>query len=106
LALAAGLPGSYLVRKAVWSGRIRPSSTTLASRLRSKWRLKLATLRRYGSPPGRSAVESAFAMFSAITRIRPDCAFRPEAATESVFRKSMIRYLLPAAMRSICRLFW
>src|SRR5215207_870834 len=93
---AAGWPGSKRVRKAVRSMATRPISTTFASRSRSKWRWKLGTLRRYGSAPGLSAVESALAMFSAMTRMRPDWALRPEAATEIVLRKSMSQ-LSPAA---------
>ena len=57
------------------------------------------------SAPGFSAVESALAMFSAITRMRPDWTLRPDAATEIVLRKSMAYFPRPTAVRSICRLF-
>src|SRR4029077_9689257 len=79
-ASAAGLPGSCLMRNAVRSGRILPSVTTFASSVRSSAEEKVGTLRRYGSPPALDAVESALAMFSEITRIRPACARRPEVA--------------------------
>src|SRR5215217_6930965 len=45
------------------------------------------------------------AMFSAITRMRPDWTLRPDAATEIVLRKSMAYFPRPTAVRSICRLF-
>src|SRR4029077_20886668 len=79
-ASAAGLPGSCLMRNAVRSGRILPSVTTFASSVRSSAEEKVGTLRRYGSPPALCAVESALAMFSEITRIRPACARRPDVA--------------------------
>src|SRR6266436_7227843 len=80
LASAAGLLGSYLTRKLDWSGLILPSVTTLASSVRSSSEENVGTLRRYGSPPALDAVESALAIFSEITRIRPACARRPEVA--------------------------
>src|SRR3954452_17104525 len=79
-ASAAGLLGSYLTRNEDWSGRTLPSVTTLASSVRSSAEEKVGTLRRYGSPPAACAVESALAMFSESTRIRPACARRPEVA--------------------------
>src|SRR5438477_5942100 len=79
-ASAAGLLGSYLTRKAEVSGLTRPSATTLASSARSSVEEKVGTLRRYGSPPATGAVDSALAMFSEITRIRPAWARRPEVA--------------------------
>src|SRR6267154_1701262 len=80
LASAAGLLGSYLTRNAEASGLTLPSATTLASRVRSSSEENVGTLRRYGSPPAVDAVESALAIFSEITRIRPACARRSEAA--------------------------
>src|SRR5215471_8005356 len=50
-----------------------------------------------GSAPGRCGVESAFAMFSEMIRIRPACARKPEAATACVFTK--IHRCLPAALK-------
>src|SRR3954454_21210845 len=79
-ASAAGLPGSCLTRNADGSGRTLPSATTLASSVRSSWAENVGTLRRYGSPPAFCAVESALAMFSEITLIRPACARRPDVA--------------------------
>ena len=46
VASAAGLFGSYLVRKLDWSGLIRPSVTTCASSVRSSAEEKVGTLRR------------------------------------------------------------
>src|SRR4051812_39615615 len=85
---AAGLLGSYLTRKAELSGLMRPRDTTLASRVRSSVEEKVGTLRRYGSPPGVCAVESALAMFSEITRMRPAWARRPEVAIPIDLAKS------------------
>src|SRR3977135_1029224 len=79
-ASAAGLLGSYLTRNADWSVRTLPSATTVASSVRSRVEEKVGTVRRYGLPPGVCAVESALAIFSEITRIRPACARRPEVA--------------------------
>src|SRR5215468_10655103 len=61
----------------------------LASSARSISERKVGILRRYGSPPGRCAVESALAMFSEITRMRPVCARRPDAAIAIDLRKSI-----------------
>src|SRR6476660_4515990 len=80
LASAAGLPGSCLIRNADWSGRTFPSDTVFASSVRSSAEENVGTLRRYGSPPAVWAVDSALAIFSEITRIRPACARRPEVA--------------------------
>src|SRR6185369_11598313 len=80
LASAAGLPGSFLTRKSDRSVRTLPSVTVRASSERSSAEEKVGILRRYGSPPAVDAVESALAMFSEITRIRPACARRPEVA--------------------------
>src|SRR5215467_12813136 len=49
--------------------------------------------RRNGSPSGRGAVESALAMFSERTRMRPDWARKPEAAIAIVFKKSIVAHL-------------
>jgi hypothetical protein len=57
--------------------------------------VKVGILRRNGSAPGVDAVESALAMFSAITRIRPAWARSPEAAIAIDFRKSMLAMCLP-----------
>src|SRR5882757_7851378 len=80
LASAAGLPGSCLIRNADWSGRTFPSDTVFASSVRSSSEENVGTLRRYGSPPAVAAVESALAIFSEITRIRPAWARSPEVA--------------------------
>jgi hypothetical protein len=79
-ASAAGLLGSCLMRNADWSARTLPSVTTRASSDRSSADENVGTLRRYGSPAAVGAVESALAMFSEITRIRPACARRPDVA--------------------------
>src|SRR6185295_6444196 len=79
-ASADGLPGSYLTRNGEASVLTLPRVTTLASSVRSSAEEKVGTLRRYGSPPAVGAVESAFAIFSEITRIRPACARSPEVA--------------------------
>src|SRR5204863_7014812 len=79
-ASAAGLPGSCLTRNAEPSGRILPSATTFASSMRSSAEENVGTFRRYGSPPAVDAVESALAMFSEITLIRPACARSPDVA--------------------------
>src|SRR6186713_492796 len=92
-ASAAGWPGWCLDRKSVGSVRSRPMVTTRASSVRSISLWKVGILRRYGSAPGDFAVESALAMFSAITRMRPACARNPEAAIESDLRKSMPQLL-------------
>ncbi len=52
--------------------------------------MKVTIRRRYGSPPGVSATESALAMFSVMMRMRPICARKPEAAMVSDFMKSMV----------------
>src|SRR6266481_5658545 len=77
---AAGLEGSCLTRNAELSGLTLPSATTLASSVRSSSEVNVGTLRRYGSPPAVGAVESALAIFSEITRIRPAWARSPEVA--------------------------
>src|SRR4029453_16120505 len=82
-ASAAGLLGSCLTRNADWSGLTLPSVTTRASSERSSADENVGTLRRYGSPPAVGAVESALAMFSEITRMRPPCARRPDVDTLS-----------------------
>src|SRR3954471_2308436 len=87
-ASAAGLPGSFLTRNADWSLRTRPIVMVLASSERSSAEVKLGTLRRYGSPPAVSAVESALAMFSEIRRMRPACARRPDVAMPIDLAKS------------------
>src|SRR6478609_5503646 len=89
LASAAGLPGSCLIRNADWSGRTFPSDTVFASSVRSSAEENVGTLRRYGSPPAVCAVDSALAMFSEITRIRPACARRPEVAMLIDLAKSL-----------------
>src|SRR5882757_2565696 len=100
LASAAGLPGSCLIRNADWSGRTFPSDTVFASSVRSSSEENVGTLRRYGSPPAVDAVESALAIFSEITRIRPACARRPEVAMPIERAKS----LLSSAMCGFLRL--
>src|SRR4051794_12404379 len=47
------------------------------------------TLRRYGRSFGVSPVESAFAMFSAITLMRAPCTFMPAAAAFRLSRRSI-----------------
>src|SRR5438132_2416786 len=101
-ASAAGLPGSFLTRNAVWSVRTRPSDTVLASSERSSAEVKVGILRRYGSPPDVCAVESALAMFSEIRRMRPACARRPDVAMLIDLAKSLpsldiVRSLYPRA---------
>src|SRR5258708_764031 len=96
-ASAAGLLGSYLVRNADWSGRTLPSVTTLASSVRSRAEEKVGTLRREGSPGGGAAVESAVAMVSGITRMRPGRAGRPQIAmlierAKSLPSSAMVRF--------------
>src|SRR5689334_4568362 len=81
---------------------MRPSDTVLASSERSSAEVKLGILRRYGSPPAVSAVESALAMFSEITRMRPACARRPEVAmlidlAKSPVSLAMVSSLYPLA---------
>src|SRR3954463_13798210 len=61
-----------------------------ASSERSSSERKVGILRRNGSVPGRCAVESALAMFSEMTRMRPAWARRPEAAIAIDFRKSIV----------------
>ncbi len=61
-----------------------------ASSARSTSERKVGIRRRNGSEPGCEAVESALAMFSEITRMRPAWARRPEAAIAIDFRKSMV----------------
>src|ERR1700733_9258703 len=80
VASADGLLGSYLTRNAEVSVLILPKVTTLASSVRSSAEEKVGTLRRYGSPPAAGAVESALAMFSESTRIRPARARSPDVA--------------------------
>src|ERR1700710_1313720 len=80
VASADGLLGSYLTRNADVSVLTLPKVTTFASSVRSSAEEKVGTLRRYGSPPAVGAVESAFAIFSEITRIRPACARSPDVA--------------------------
>src|SRR5437763_17045244 len=75
-ASAAGLLGSCLTRNADWSVLILPSVTTLASSVRSSADENVGTLRLYGLPPAIGEVESALAVFSEITRMRPACALR------------------------------
>ncbi len=76
---AAGWPGWYSSLKSVRSGATRviftpsPPATRVGS--------KIGDWRRYGSPSAVLAVESALAMFSAITRIRACCARSADAAT-------------------------
>jgi hypothetical protein len=46
-------------------------------------------------------VDSALAMFSEMTRMRPDWAFKPDAAIAIDFKKSMIfPQRLPSAVRN------
>src|SRR4249920_2511565 len=102
-ASAAGLPGSFLTRNADWSLRTRPIVMVLASSERSSAEVKLGTLRRYGSPPAVSAVESALAIFSEITRMRPACARRPDVAmlierAKSLPSSAMIRLPYASAL--------
>src|SRR3954453_4538541 len=85
---AAGLLGSCLTRKAEVSVLTLPSVTTLAPSVRSSAVEKVGTLRRYGSPPAGGEVESAFAIFSEITHIRPACARKPEVAMLMERKKS------------------
>src|SRR3954463_14002234 len=97
-ASAAGLLGSCLMRNADWSVLILPSVTTLASSVRSSADENVGTLRLYGLPPAVGEVESALAIFSEITRIRPACARRPEVAmlierAKSLPSSAMIRSL-------------
>src|ERR1700738_535205 len=80
-ASAAGLFGSCLTRNADVSGRTLPRVTTFASSVRWNWEEMAGILRRWGAPPAVTAVESALAIFSEITRIRPACARRPDVAT-------------------------
>src|SRR4051812_30406000 len=96
-ASAAGLPGSCLTRNADGSGRTLPSATTLASSVRSSWAENVGTLRRYGSPPAFCAVESALAMFSEITRIRPACARRPDVAMPIERAKSPVSFAMTSS---------
>src|SRR5260370_5880946 len=77
---AAGLAGSYFMRNADRSGATLPSATILASSVRSSAEEKVGILRRYGSAPDVVPVESALAMFSEITLIRPACARSPDVA--------------------------
>src|SRR4029077_20476852 len=93
LASAAGLPGSCLTVKSELSGSTRPSLTTWASSERSSSEVKCTTCRRYGSPPLLCAVESALAVFSEMTSLRPIWACRPDAAMASDLRKSMMHPL-------------
>src|SRR4051812_28534440 len=107
LASAAGLPGSFLTRKSDRSVRTLPSVTVRASSERSSAEENVGTLRRYGSPPAAGAVESALAIFSEITRIRPACARRPEVAMLIDLAKSpasfaMLAYPSGASALSDC----
>src|SRR5712691_5625804 len=102
LASAAGWPGSCLTRKADGSVRTGPSATMRASSARSISERKVAILRRKGSAPGPGAVESALAMFSEITRMRPAWARSPEAAMAIERKKSMAPLPpLPAPLRAL-----
>src|SRR5882724_373277 len=92
LASALGWPGSYFTRNCDESVLILPSATTRASSARSKAERKVGMRRRNGSPSGRCAVESALAIFSEITRMRPAWARSPEVAIAIDFRKSMLLY--------------
>src|SRR5262245_2834315 len=93
LASAEGWPGSYFTRNCELSVLILPSATTRAPSARSMAERKVGIRRRNGSASARCAVESALAMFSERTRMRPDWARRPEAATAIVFRKSIVPHL-------------
>src|SRR5215831_8787248 len=93
LASAEGWPGSYFTRNCEESVLILPSATTRASSARSKLVRNVGMRRRNGSAPGLGAVESALAMFSERTRIRPDWARNPEAAIAIVFKKSIVAHL-------------
>src|SRR5215467_5662159 len=93
LASAEGWPGSYFTRNCEESVLIVPSATTRASSARSKLVLNVGMRRRNGSASGRGAVESALAMFSERTRMRPDWARKPEAAIAIVFKKSIVLHL-------------
>src|SRR6476619_6766731 len=103
LASAAGLPGSCLIRNADWSGRTFPSDTVFASSVRSSAEENVGTLRRYGSPPAVCAVDSALAMFSEITRIRPACARRPEVAMPIERAKSPVSCAMTSSPQVVVR---
>src|SRR5436309_7946330 len=93
LASADGWPGSYFTRNCELSVLILPSATIRAPSARSKAEPNVGIRRRYGSASARCAVESAFAIFSERTRMRPDWARRPEAAIAIDFRKSIVPHL-------------
>jgi hypothetical protein len=86
---ATGLSGSCLTRKSELSVATRPSPTTCALSSRSSSERKVTMRRRYGSPPGAVAVESALAMFSEMMRMRPACARIPVAAIAIDLMKSI-----------------
>src|SRR5262249_61285687 len=97
LASADGWPGSYFTRNCELSVLILPSATTRAPSARSKAEPNVGIRRRYGSASARCAVESALAMFSERTRMRPDWARSPEAAIAIDFRKSIVPHLSVSA---------
>jgi hypothetical protein len=66
-----------------------PSLTTWASSERSSSERNVTILRRYGSPQLAGDVESALAMFCAMTSLRPICACRQEAAMAGDLKRSM-----------------
>src|SRR5882724_5023194 len=78
------------MRNADRSGATLPSATILASSVRSSAEEKVGILRRYGSAPDVVPVESALAMFSEITLIRPACARSPDVAIPIERPKSLV----------------
>src|ERR1700730_6130169 len=80
----------FLTWKSDESFFTEPSFTTRAPSALSISDWKVAILRRYGSPPDCEGVESALAMFSEMTCMRPAWARRPEAAIAIDFIRSMV----------------
>jgi len=85
-----------------WIVLILPSATKRAPSVRSNSLRKVGILRRNGSVSDRCAVESAFARFSEMMRMRPAWARSPEAAIAIDFRKSIVPHLFSRAI-SVCR---
>src|SRR5580704_9635894 len=91
--------------KSLMSGDGSPDLTIVAPSSWSKSLDIVATLRRYGSPPGTVAVELELARFSAIVRMRLDWARIPEAAIIMEVARSIVFSL--NAQRSIAvRIIW